>query len=76
MIRFLDLYLPLETAKMRFTENHDQPRFAESVSSMAKIKSWTAFMAFLRGPFQIYAGQESGNKFSCTEKITNYSNFV
>jgi glycosidase len=61
LVRFTDLYLPQETAKMRFTENHDQPRFAESVQSFAALKAWTAFMAFMRGCFQIYAGQESGN---------------
>ena len=58
LVRFTEAYLPC--LKMRFTENHDQPRFTESVSSVFLIKSWTCFMSFLPGCFQFYAGQESG----------------
>jgi len=60
MLRWQDATLPGNYAKLRFVENHDQYRIAYFAPSRAQALAWTAFMACARGPFMIYAGQESG----------------
>lgn len=50
---------PAQAGKLRFVENHDQPRLAGRLYDLNRVKSWTAWMAFLPGAFLIYAGQET-----------------
>lgn len=49
--------------KLRFLENHDQPRIRSRVEE-ACLDSYTALLYFLKGTTLIYAGQE----FSCTRR--------
>ena len=49
---------PAHGAKLRFTENHDQPRAAAKIRGTERLECWTAFHALLPGAFMIYAGQE------------------
>ena len=44
--------------KMRFLENHDQPRVASLLSDEDSIENLTAFLYFKKGTTLIYAGQE------------------
>lgn len=59
MLRWQDATLPANYAKLRFVENHDQFRIMRFAPSQARARAWTALMAFSRGPFMVYAGQES-----------------
>jgi hypothetical protein len=59
MLRFQESVLPAGAVKLRFTENHDQARTFGILFDPARAKAWTAFAAFNRGAFLIYAGQES-----------------
>ena len=64
--RYLDMLLlqdgiyPANFIKMRCTENHDQPRIMTAAPTREQALAWTAFEAFNKGAFLIYAGQESG----------------
>lgn len=49
---------PETSLKLRFLENHDQPRAAHIYRGQGNLKNWTAFYSFLPGPSLIYAGQE------------------
>ena len=63
--RYLELLLlqygiyPANFIKMRCTENHDQPRIMAFAPNRELALTWTAFEAFNRGAFLIYAGQEA-----------------
>jgi glycosidase len=63
--RYLEmLYLqegayPENYVKMRCVENHDQPRIMARAPSRAQALAWTALIAFNKGPFFVYAGQEA-----------------
>ena len=63
---YLDLLLlqdaiyPHNFIKMRMVGNHDQERIAKAADSPEIARAWTAFQAFNRGAFLIYAGQEFG----------------
>ncbi len=59
MLRYQDAIYPTNFNKLRFVENHDQPRIMELVPDRNKALAWTAFTAFNRGAFLIYGGQES-----------------
>jgi hypothetical protein len=59
MLRFQSGMYPGNYLKLRCVENHDQPRIMTLASSYSQALAWTAFSAFLPGPFLIYAGQES-----------------
>ena len=50
--------------KLRFLENHDQPRIRPRVGSDEEQSSFTAMLYFLKGTTLIYGGQE----FSCTHQ--------
>lgn len=51
---------PANYAKLRFLENHDQPRAAFLIPDDRERRSWTAFTYFQKGLALIYAGQEFG----------------
>ena len=50
--------------KLRFLENHDQPRIAARVEDEGARDNYTAMLFFLKGTTLLYAGQE----FSCTHQ--------
>ena len=50
--------------KLRFLENHDQPRIAARVEDERARDNYTAMLFFLKGTTLLYAGQE----FSCTHQ--------
>jgi glycosidase len=60
MLRFQDAIYPNNYIKMRYTENHDQPRIFEFAPTPEQAMAWTAFEAFNKGSFLVYAGLESG----------------
>jgi hypothetical protein len=59
MLRFQSCILPSNYVKMRCVENHDQARIMSLAPSRDQALAWTAFEAFNKGSFMIYAGQES-----------------
>ena len=59
MLRFQDGIYPANFVKMRCVENHDQPRIIRFAPGRSQALAWTAFEAFNKGAFLIYAGQES-----------------
>ncbi|WP_461206772.1 alpha-amylase family glycosyl hydrolase [Clostridium sp. DL1XJH146] len=56
--RIQDYIYPENYVKLRFIENHDQPRAAYLVKDEIELKNWTAFMFFEKGTSLVYAGQE------------------
>jgi len=58
MLRFQEAVLPKGAGKMRFVENHDQQRVMGRIKDARRVMAWTAFAAFNRGAFLVYAGQE------------------
>ena len=62
MLRFQDSIYPENFVKMRCVENHDQARIMRLAPSRPQAIAWTGFEVFNKGPFLIYAGQESGTK--------------
>lgn len=63
-LNFQEAVYPVNYNKMRFLENHDQPRFASLVEDAAERENWEALLFFLKGTTLLYAGQE----FSCTHQ--------
>ncbi|MBX9689757.1 MAG: hypothetical protein K2X27_23815 [Candidatus Obscuribacterales bacterium] len=55
-----DSIYPANYCKLRFVENHDQPRVMAFLEKREQALAWTAFSAFTPGAFLLYAGQESG----------------
>ena len=49
---------PAGAVKMRFIENHDNPRAAGVVGSGRSLLNWTVFYSLLPGATLVYAGQE------------------
>jgi hypothetical protein len=60
MLRFQDGIYPENFVKMRCVENHDNHRIMYLAPTKEQAVAWTAFQAFNRGAFLIYAGQEAG----------------
>ena len=58
MLNFQDQVYPENYNKLRFLENHDQPRIASKISAPEALRSLTAMLYFLKGTTLIYAGQE------------------
>ena len=52
---------PANYNKMRFLENHDQPRICSYVKDEQALENFTAYLYFLKGTTLIYAGQEFEN---------------
>lgn len=44
--------------KLRFLENHDQPRIASRIPEESDLENYTAMLYFLKGTTLLYAGQE------------------
>ena len=49
---------PDNYVKLRFLENHDQPRAKQIIGEETALYNWTAFQFFQKGMPLIYAGQE------------------
>jgi glycosidase len=58
-IRQQEYIYPDNYVKMRFLENHDQPRAKRLFNDERLLRIWTAFMYFQKGPVLIYGGQEA-----------------
>ena len=53
---------PANYNKLRFLENHDQPRICSYVKDQAALENFTAYLYFLKGTTLLYAGQEFQNE--------------
>lgn len=60
-MNFQEAVYPANYNKMRFLENHDQPRICALVKEESDRNNYTAMLFFLKGTTLLYAGQE----FSC-----------
>ncbi len=58
LLEFQEAVYPVNYNKMRFLENHDQPRIASFISHENDLVNFTAMLYFLKGTTLIYAGQE------------------
>lgn len=63
MLNFQEAIYPENYNKLRFLENHDQPRIASVVQGQ-DLLNYTAMVYFLKGTTHIYAGQEFANTFT------------
>ena len=61
LMNFQEAVYPDNYNKMRFLENHDQPRICSRIRSDTDRDNYTAMLFFLKGTTLLYAGQE----FSC-----------
>ncbi len=57
-LNFQEAIYPANYNKLRFLENHDQPRIASLVTEERSLVSFTALLFFLKGTTLLYAGQE------------------
>ena len=55
-----ELSYPDNYVKVRYLENHDQPRAHFLIPQERCLRNWTAFQFFLKGAAMLYAGQEKG----------------
>ena len=62
LLNFQEAVYPANYNKLRFLENHDQPRICASVGTESDLNNYIAMLFFLKGTTLLYAGQE----FSCT----------
>lgn len=60
LLDFQDSAYPTGFNKLRYLENHDQPRIASRVTDDAALRVLTALIYFLKGTTLVYAGQEVG----------------
>ena len=61
MLNFQETVYPANYDKLRFLENHDQPRIASLVKDPGDLRNFTAMLYFLKGTTLLYAGQEATN---------------
>ena len=64
MMNFQEAIYPANYNKLRFLENHDQPRVAGRVPEESDRDNLTAMLFFLKGTTMLYGGQE----FSCAHR--------
>ena len=60
-LSFQEACYPANYNKLRFLENHDQPRIASFVRDERALVNSTAMLYFLKGTTLLYAGQEFEN---------------
>ena len=58
MLRLQEALYPEAAVKLRFLENHDQPRAAWRFGTGARLRNWTIFAMLLPGAFLAYMGEE------------------
>ncbi len=61
LLRLQETNLPGNYLKLRFVENHDQPRIRAMTPFENTIRQWTAFSFFQKGTALIHGGQETNN---------------
>lgn len=61
MLNFQEAIYPANYNKLRFLENHDQPRICSYVKGEQALRNYTAMLYFLKGTTLLYAGQEFEN---------------
>ena len=61
MLNMQENTYPQAYNKLRFLENHDQPRIASLVKKESDLINFTALLYFLKGTTLLYAGQEFEN---------------
>ncbi len=61
LLEFQEAVYPENYNKMRFLENHDQPRIASFIPDEQDLINFTAMLYFLKGATLLYAGQEWEN---------------
>ena len=61
LMNYQELVYPANYDKLRFLENHDQPRIASFIPKESDLVNYTAMLYFLKGTTLIYAGQEFEN---------------
>ena len=61
MLNFQEAVYPDNYNKLRFLENHDQPRIASLIQEESDLVNYTAMLYFLKGTTLLYAGQEFEN---------------
>lgn len=52
---------PENYVKLRYLENHDNPRAAQVIPNKSNLLNWTAFLYFQKGLTLLFGGQETGN---------------
>lgn len=57
-INWQEAMYPDNYVKLRYLENHDNPRAKLLIPDEVNLKNWTAFIYFQKGMTLIYAGQE------------------
>ena len=62
MLNFQEAIYPANYNKLRFLENHDQPRICSYVRDETALRNYTAMLYFLKGTTLLYAGQEFENE--------------
>ncbi|MCR5826295.1 MAG: alpha-amylase [Oscillospiraceae bacterium] len=62
LLEFQEAVYPANYNKLRFLENHDQPRIASLVHDEGRLINYTAMLYFLKGTTLLYAGQEWCNE--------------
>lgn len=62
MLNFQENVYPANYNKLRFLENHDQPRICSFVHEERALVNYTAMLYFLKGTTLLYAGQEFENE--------------
>lgn len=58
MLNLQETTYPNNYVKLRFLENHDNPRAKHIIPNEAQLLNWTAFIYFQKWTTLIYAGQE------------------
>lgn len=58
MLNLQEMIYPSNYIKLRFLENHDNPRAKNLIPDESDLLNWTAFLYFQKGTTLIYAGQE------------------
>ena len=61
MMGFQEAAYPANYNKLRFLENHDQPRICSFLRRESDLVNYTAMLYFLKGTTLLYAGQEFEN---------------
>ncbi|MGX8692647.1 MAG: alpha-amylase family glycosyl hydrolase [Clostridia bacterium] len=62
LMNFQEVTYPANYNKLRYLENHDQPRIASFIKKESDLVNYTAMLYFFKGTTLIYAGQEYENE--------------
>lgn len=61
LMNFQEAVYPANYDKLRYLENHDQPRIASFIKNESDLINYTAMLYFFKGTTLLYAGQEFEN---------------